>query len=188
MVRILDVNLKPQDVLVALKLAVIGGADWSYPSLSEALKISQGEAHISVKRLTKAKLYNDMTRLPIRAALEEFLIHGVKYAFPVERGGVMRGIPTAWAVSPLKEKLIESNELPPVWLHPEGTIQGQSWTPLYASVPDAALKDPALHQMLALLDAIRGGSARERNLAVDLLRQRLHYKPETPLISQKVKA
>ena len=176
-------NLKPQDVLVALKLASTSGVGWSYPALVVALNLSLGELHKSIKRLTAAGLYNENTRAVRRGALEEFLIHGVKYAFPLERGGVMRGIPTAWATSPLKEKLIDTSELPPIWPYPEGTVQGQSWTPLYASVPEAALKDPALHEVLALLDAIRGGSARERNLAVDLLRERLKNKPELPIVA-----
>ena len=37
--------------------------------------------------------------------------------------------------------------------------------PLYKSVPHAALRDPALYELLALVDAIRDGRAREGNLA-----------------------
>jgi hypothetical protein len=36
---------------------------------------------------------------------------------------------------------------------------------LYKSVPHAVLRDPALYELLALVDAIRDGRARERNLA-----------------------
>jgi len=35
--------------------------------------------------------------------------------------------------------------------------------PLYKSVPQAALRDPILHQFLALVDAIRDGRARAKN-------------------------
>jgi hypothetical protein len=39
-------------------------------------------------------------------------------------------------------------------------------------VPHAALRDPALYELLALVDAIRDGRARERNLAErDLVRR-----------------
>jgi hypothetical protein len=44
--------------------------------------------------------------------------------------------------------------------------------PLYPSVPQAALRNPALHELLALFDAIRGGSPRERALAIKLLDER----------------
>jgi hypothetical protein len=40
-------------------------------------------------------------------------------------------------------------------------------------VPDAAGRNPALYELLVLFDAVRGGSARERALAVDLLEKRL---------------
>jgi hypothetical protein len=40
-------------------------------------------------------------------------------------------------------------------------------------VPHAALRDPALYELLALVDAIRDGRARERNLAERVLVRRL---------------
>ena len=44
-----------------------------------------------------------MSLWPNNSNLTEFLIHGVKYAFPVERGGPTRGFPTAEAASPLNQ-------------------------------------------------------------------------------------
>lgn len=172
------VNLKPQDILVALKLVSDGG-NWNYPSLAAALGLSVGEAHNSVGRLTAARLYNVSTHAPIRAALQEFLVHGAKYAFPAQRKSLTRGVPTAWAASPLKEQLVATDEIPPVWPHPEGTTRGYEFTPLYATVPSVALRDPQLYEMLALIDAIRGGGARERNLAVELLSARLKTPKDT---------
>ena len=58
-----------------------------------------------------------------------------------------------------------SSDLPPVWPWPNGDTRGVGLEPLYKSVPRAALRDPALYQLLALVDAIRDGRARERNLA-----------------------
>jgi hypothetical protein len=45
--------------------------------------------------------------------------------------------------------------------------------PLYDSVPGAARRDPALYDLLALIDAIRMGRARERNVAEKEITQRL---------------
>jgi hypothetical protein len=45
--------------------------------------------------------------------------------------------------------------------------------PLYKRAPEAALKDEDLYQLLALVDAIRDGSARERELAKRELSVRL---------------
>ena len=48
-----------------------------------------------------------------------------------------------------------------------------AFLPIYKSAPKAALKDKALYQMLALVDAIRSGKARERNIALKQFKQRL---------------
>jgi hypothetical protein len=55
----------------------------------------------------------------------------------------------------------------------KGNTWGQSFLPLYESVPRAVESDQCLYELLALVDAIRGGRARERNLAVKELKQRL---------------
>ena len=180
-------SLKPQDILVCLKLAANYGAPWSYPSLVHALHLSVGEAHKSVNRLATARLYDEMQRRPRMAALEEFLIHGVKYAFPSQRGGPTRGIPTAYGASPLKEFFVESTEELPVWPYAEGSSRGYEFSPIYATAPQAALKDPKLYELLALLDAIRGGGARERQQAEKLLRECLQTaRTQERVLSTKV--
>ena len=47
--------------------------------------------------------------------------------------------------------------------------------PLYVSAPKAAHRDPALYELLVIVDAIRGGNARERNIGVKELQHRLAY-------------
>jgi hypothetical protein len=44
---------------------------------------------------------------------------------------------------------------------------------LYQSVPQAVANDQKLYELLALVDAIRDGRARERNLAISELTRRL---------------
>ena len=61
----------------------------------------------------------------------------------------------------------------PVWAHPQGNAKGPTLSPLYRSAPQAALADPALHQVLALVDALRAGRARERALAINELKKTL---------------
>jgi hypothetical protein len=102
---------------------------------------------------------------PNISALEEFLIHGLKYAFPAEHSNVTRGVPTSYAAAPLKSAVASSDELPPVWPWPEGDTRGVGLEPLYEKVPQAALRDPHLYQLLALVDAIRDGRASERKIA-----------------------
>ncbi len=60
-----------------------------------------------------------------------------------------------------------------VWPDPSGNKIGQSLKPLFKSVPDAARRDPALYDLLALVDAIRLGNPRESRIAQQLLKERL---------------
>jgi hypothetical protein len=117
---------------------------------------------------------------PNISALEEFLIHGLKYAFPAEHGDVTRGIPTSYAAEPLKSEIAVSNDLPPVWPWSEGDTRGVGLEPLYKKVPQAALRDSELYVLLALVDAIRDGRARERKIAEHDLVHRLRTAHSQP--------
>ena len=56
----------------------------------------------------------------------------------------------------------------------EGSMRGYGFSPLYRSVPKAVAHDNALYELLALVDAIRDGRAREREMAVKELTARLN--------------
>ena len=60
-----------------------------------------------------------------------------------------------------------------VWPSLAGTVRGASVTPLYAAAPATAVNNPALYELLALVDAVRLGRARERTRAKQLLRERI---------------
>lgn len=167
-------TLKPQDIVVLLKLISVRSNEWSFASLAAELFMSPSEVHAGIKRATTARLFDESRKMPVRKNLEEFLVHGVKYAFPPQHGALTRGIPTGYAAYPLNEVLaVGANDVPPVWPHPEGEVRGYEFSPLYKSVPSAALKDKGLYALLALLDAIRDGRARERELAIRELNKRL---------------
>ena len=176
--------LKPQDLLVTLKLAALrlphkqAGDEWSYRSLAQQLDISVSEISAAIQRAIAARLLVKTDRTskpePILQSLREFVIHGVKYVYPAEKGEPTRGLPTAYAAPVFKDKLVESDELVPVWPHARGSVRGYSLIPIYPSVPIAAGQDPVLYDLLALLDAIRAGRARERSLAEKLLAEMLN--------------
>lgn len=169
-------NLKPQDVVVLLKLC---GKAWEarppYAEIASKLGLSASEVHSSIKRLQTARLIHgkDMGQRPNIRAVEEFLIHGVKYSFPAEHGVLTRGIPTSYAAEPLSRLIKSGNDPLPVWPDKDGTTRGMSLTPLYKTVPQAAKQDAALYELLALMDAIRDGRARERNIAEKELLKRI---------------
>lgn len=166
--------LKPQDIVVLLKLIAMGSKEWSFASLAAELSMSPSEVHAGIKRASASRLFDDSRKTVLRTNLEEFLIHGVKYAYPPRHGALTRGIPTGYAAYPLNEMLtFGSNDVPPVWPHPEGEVRGYEFSPLYKSAPAAALKDKDLYALLAIIDAIRDGRARERELAIAELKKRL---------------
>jgi hypothetical protein len=167
--------LKPQDILVMLKLVALGQQPWSYAWLAVSLGMSPSQLHSAVQRALVAQLAvkkGDIITPHIRN-LEEFLVHGLRYVFVADLGRPTRGIPTAYAAPPLDQHFAESTELPPVWPDPEGTARGVAFSPLYKLAPQAARSDHALYELLALVDAIRGGRARERDLAIKELKNRL---------------
>jgi hypothetical protein len=85
-------------------------------------------------------------------------------------------MPTAWSVAGLMEQLSSSSSSSSssvVWPDPNGTMRGESITPLYDGAADAGRRDNRLHRALALVDALRIGQARERNIAGELLKDEL---------------
>jgi len=142
-------------------------------SLARELFMSVSEVHAGIRRAIAAHLFNSQLKLPIKKALEEFLIHGVKYAFPPKHGSMTRGIPTAFAAPPLVNMISQPEEVPPVWPDPEGEVRGYEFSPLFKSVPKAARNDKKLYELLALLDAVRDGRARERELAIKEIKAKL---------------
>jgi hypothetical protein len=171
-------GLKPQDVLVVLKMLVSGDKDWRLVDLGQELGLSQTEVSFALARAQRSGLVDASKRRPNRTALEEFLIHGLKYVFPAELGAVCRGLPTSHSMTPLSKEIVSEPHDQYVWPYADGKMRGQSVTPLYPSAPYAASRDPKLHEFLALIDALRVGRARERNLAAEGIKKRLHAPKE----------
>jgi DNA-binding Lrp family transcriptional regulator len=164
--------LRPQDILILLKLLLLG-RDWTYDQIARELGLSSSAVHRGIERVATAGLYRPESREVNRAGLAEFLVHGVRYAFAADWGGEARGVPTAWAAEPLAKKLSSSGKNPPVWADPQGLVFGIALIPLDPRVPEVARRDEPLGELLALVDAIRIGGARERGLAAKEFEKRL---------------
>ncbi len=167
--------LKPQDIYVLLKLVALGSGSWSYSQLGVELGMSSSQVHSAVKRAMRAGLAIDgggRIRPNIRN-LGEFLQHGIQYAFVPDRGELTRGLPTAYAAPVLENVFVSDGEPPPVWPDVEGSIRGIGFSPLHKSAPRAVQHDSGFYDLLALVDMIRGGRARERVMAIKELNQRL---------------
>ncbi|CAK0762671.1 MarR family transcriptional regulator [Gammaproteobacteria bacterium] len=170
-----QISLKPQDLYLLLALAACRDQGTTYPELAVFVGLSMSEVHGALKRIEMARLLMFEGRRPtiLVPAFKEFLFHGAKYAFPAVRGSMVAGVPTAHAAPPLNALIAPSADPAPVWPFLEGSMRGVALIPLYPSVPAAALRNAALHENLALFDAIRAGNAREHVLAQRLFEERL---------------
>lgn len=127
------------------------------------LGISQSEVSESLNRSMEAGLVDESKKVVNRIALLEFLIHGIKYVFPQKPGAITRGVKTAHSAPPINKKI--SSDLKYVWPDAYGEDTGQSIEPLYPSLVEPCREDDFLYQLLALVDVMRVGKAREQELA-----------------------
>jgi len=172
--------LKSQDCIILIKLLANPEKDWSQRQLAKMLCISLSEVNAGIKRLGDAGLLRKDSQdklFPNIHAAEEFLVSGIKFFFPVKLGEYTRGIPTAVAAPPFNGIIAMGNDPIPVWPDAIGEKRGVALDPLHPSIPKSLREnpDPAFYDMLVLIDAIRSGRPRERNLAAIFLKERLKH-------------
>lgn len=187
-------GMRPQDILIILKIlssSKVSNA-WNEvkedaevyslkqfvlipdnnKSIASSLQISEAEVSESLRRSEYSGLISDAKVKKVnKRAFMEFILYGIKYVFPTKPGALVRGFPTAHSASPLKNSIISEEAF--VWEHSEGTQRGQIIEPLYHTVPIITQNDKNLYELLALVDAIRTGSARIINLASQELEKRI---------------
>ena len=109
--------LRPLDIVVMLKLSLENSERPPYLRLANELHLYPSEVYASVKRARASHFVQgpELGDRLNRSSLLEFLIHGVRYAFPAEIGPPTRGVPTSYAASPLSKTIADAGDLPPVW-------------------------------------------------------------------------
>lgn len=175
--------LKPQDIVLLLKmLSLSQGEMTTQNKLAILLCMSVSEVNAGTKRLVSSGLLspvlvgNKVEVIANELACEECLIFGVKYFFPVQLGEYTRGIATSYAAPILEKHFILGDDPIPVWPYGEGDRRGLALEPLYSSVPKSLTQHPdqLFYELLVLVDAIRSGRVRERDMAIKLLREKMH--------------
>lgn len=164
-------NIKPQDSMVLLKIIALKGKEWQQITLAQELNMSQSEISQSLQRSKYAQLLDFSGKKVNTIAFYEFLIHGIPYAFPQKPAAIVRGIATAHSASPIN-KMIQSTE-DYVWPYAKGNTRGQAIIPLYSSAIEASLKDSNLYELLSMVDVLRVGSTREKEIARLELKKRI---------------
>ena len=156
------------DIAVAVVIAIQPGA--KYDRLSEILGISVSTAFAAVQRLMRAGLMLPEGRRVNRLALLEFLEHGLQYVFPAEPGSLKKGVPTAHS-GPALAGEVDGGDEAYVWPSPHGSVRGREISPLVPKASELPERSPEAYEALSLVDALRVGRARERNLAGLALRK-----------------
>jgi DNA-binding Lrp family transcriptional regulator len=167
-----SISLRALDVAVALEVALRPAP--TFASLSSSLRISASTAHESIQRLDASGLVRrraEGLRANV-AALEQFVCFGVRYAFPAVRGRRVQGVPTAHA-APTLSALLCGEVYPVVWEMAAGDTLGEAIAPLLPSAPAIVAQVPDLYELLAIVDVMRVGTARDREVATQLLQTRL---------------
>jgi len=163
-------GIKRQDIVILLKLVLLGDRPWRHVDLADALWLSQPEISFALERCRAAGFLDQAKRQVIKPALLEFLEHGLKYTFPAGPGRLSRGMPTAFTAPPLNTAVPAEDVY--VWAWEDGAARGQAIDPLYPNVPWAAANDRDLYELLALVDALRTGPSGRRAIAVRKLQAR----------------
>lgn len=106
--------LRPLDIVVMLKLSLEQSERPPYLRLANELHLYPSEVYASVKRARASHLVQgpELGDRLNRSSLLEFLIHGIRYAFPAEIGPPTRGVPTSYAAPPLSRAIADAGDLP----------------------------------------------------------------------------
>lgn len=128
--------MRPQDIVILLKKITLAGRGMTNAQLAKDLGISASEVSEALERCKIAHLVDAQKQRVNLLALKEFLVHGLKYVFPVQPQAKVRGVPTAISVPPMCDKIQSSHEVY-VWPDANGEVRGEAITPLYRTVPAA---------------------------------------------------
>jgi hypothetical protein len=169
-------GMRPQDIVILLKIIANGTVAWQNKDLASELYISPSEISESLNRSLIAGLINAEKTKVHRQSFLEFIEYGFHYVFPAAPGSLVNGLPTAHSHPFMKSHF--SSELGYVWPYVNGKARGLAIEPLYPDVPLAAMQDEALYKMLALTDVLRVGKAREIILAKKELKKIIEHEPQ----------
>lgn len=165
-------GMRPHDIAVLLKIVSLETSNWLNKDLAASLQISPSEISESLGRSVTARLIDQSKKHVHPAALHEFLVHGLKYVFPVVPGALVRGIPTAHSAKPVSEYLV-SGDVSYVMPSAKGQVKGQAIEPLYKNLPGIVTHNTRFYELIALADALRVGRAREIKIADEALQKYL---------------
>ncbi|MBX3134388.1 MAG: hypothetical protein KF689_13480 [Gemmatimonadaceae bacterium] len=153
------IQTRPFDVVVAARLLSPAG---TLAEIADELAASASQVHVALGRLEIAGLLRPEQRRTNARAFVDFALGGLRYSFPVLRGPLANGVPTAYSAGPLSE-LVDAPDVV-VWpaANTHGAVRGFSLTPLHPRAAQLRDHAPETYRVLTVLDALRLGEVRLR--------------------------
>lgn len=161
--------VKPADVYVLSGLLAAEG-NWTFRSLAGRLEVPHAVVQRALARAQNADLYLPERREVYLPHFEELAVHALRFLVPAQLGPLVPGVPAAWAAEPMAGAIRSSGEdPPPVWPYAQGRVRGQAIEPLHPAAPEAVEDWPRLGEILSVLDSLRAGDPRVREVAGEFL-------------------
>lgn len=165
--------MRPIDLYVLVGAISEQGRGRSLRDLAARLYVDHTTVYRALGRAEKAGLYQSEQRRVHLASFEELAVHAARFIAPAPLAQLTRGIPAAWAAEPISRMIHESDgEPPPVWPSALGVVRGQALEPLHPGAVQAS-SDQALSALLSIIDSLRAGDVRVRDVAAKALREEL---------------
>lgn len=146
--------LKPQDIVILGKLVT----DEVWPTQNEIggmLQLSQAEVSHALKTLEQVGLINIKMKKTNKLAISEFVIHAIKFFYPVEKKGMGRGILIGPSSNLFRGK-VDSDEYNYVWPDSKGTEKGVIVIPLIENLAKLVFENKKLFLFLNIVEICRG--------------------------------
>jgi hypothetical protein len=171
--------IRPSDIAALLFLSAHPGEP--YGQMAAVLGLSKSTAHKAVSRLIQLGLAvkDDGGRIHIEAEQAIELLRVIRYVFPSVQTEKARGVPTGLAALTAVPSSLD-NIVTMVWPSRLGSAVGVGVQPLIPNAPDIAFRDPKLYRLMAIVDALRLGDARDREAATVALQKALVGHAENP--------
>lgn len=155
--------LRSEDVIVLLKLAVLGSCHFEKDLLVHELGHTSEEISNSLKRLETFGLIDHDHKVRMQE-FRYFILYCVSYLFPAQPGALITGRMSGAKTDHFFVKGVPETSVL-VWPDPYGQERGWEISPLSPQCGFAALNDSRLKRLLAVVETLRVAGSEARGWA-----------------------
>jgi hypothetical protein len=170
--------VRPTDLYVLIGVLASGREAAPLRDLAGQLSLDHTVVRRALNNAESAGLYRAETRHVNLPGFEDLAAHAARFVAPAPLGALSAGVPAAWGAEPISRLVRQAADEPlPVWPSARGRVRGQAIAPLHPSAVEAAARNPRVSALLSILDSLRAGDVRVREVAAAELRRELRSDP-----------